>query len=301
MRVRHFLPALAILGLVPLAAGPAMAAAPGNDEYTGATVLQLGDHITQDTTQATTNSGDEQDNSACGAPATNATVWFQYTPFIDGDVLIDVSKSDYSAGVMVFEGTPSASSLVTCGPGTVGATLAGGTTYYIMAFSDTDTIGGSLDLSLTHAPRPATHVTVAKKGKAFHGGAATLHGTYSCANDFFGSELDAHLLQRAGRLKIQADGFRSVRCDGKKHPYSVRLVSPTGYYAKGAARARISLTACGVSTCAVSTAKGRITLAWASAIRQRQAWMKQPTHLPEVRPHAWASHRPEAGRTLWPR
>ena len=95
-----------------------------------------------------------------------------------GAVVFDVTESDYSAGLMVFEGTPTADSLVTCGPGIVGLHAQGGQTYYVMAFSDTAVNGGNLVLSLKKAPTPRAHVTLSKRGLAFHGGAgaARIHG-----------------------------------------------------------------------------------------------------------------------------
>src|SRR5262249_41190032 len=160
------------VALGPLAAGAANAAAPSNDESTGAEVVHLGDTVNEDTTQATTNAGDDTLNQDCGAPATNASVWFKYTPGQKRNVALDTTASDYSSGLMVFDGTPTADSLVTCGPGEVGLRARAGHTYYIMAFSDTDVIGGNLVLSLVNAPTPKVHVSVAKHGLAFHSGAA---------------------------------------------------------------------------------------------------------------------------------
>ncbi|HEX3929445.1 MAG TPA: hypothetical protein VHW64_01985, partial [Nocardioides sp.] len=70
------------MALVPLAAGPASAAPPGNDEVGGAIALNLGDRVTEDTTQATTNAGDDALNAACGAPVTEASVWYSYHPLV---------------------------------------------------------------------------------------------------------------------------------------------------------------------------------------------------------------------------
>src|ERR1700750_1738567 len=204
---RFFLPVILGAALVPLAAGPASAAPPGNDEPSGAVALGLGDTVTQDTTVGTTDAGDEALNAKCGAPATNGSVWYTYHPAGKHNVALDASASNYSAGLMVFRGaTPTANSLITCGPGEVGLHVRAGKTYTIMAFSDTPSVtGGNLVLSLKNAPKPRVHVTMAKKGVAFHGGAAKLHGTYSCTHADSFAELDTHLFQRAGRLKVQGD------------------------------------------------------------------------------------------------
>jgi hypothetical protein len=262
--------------LVSYAAGSAYAAAPpANDESTGAVVLHLGDQVNEDTTQATTNAGDDALNANCGAPATNASVWFKYTPTKDRNVILDTSASDYSSGMMVFKGTPTPNSLRACGPGSVGIRAKAGKTYYVMAFSDTDVNGGNLVLTLNNAPTPHVHVTVAKHGLAFHGGAAQIHGTYSCTHAESFAGVDSHLLQRAGRLKIQADSGTNVTCDGRTHPWSTRLVSPVGTYAKGAAKAKATIFACGVIQCSHIKVKRDVHLSWAKS--PNRAWMKQPT------------------------
>jgi hypothetical protein len=294
MRARRFL-TVAIFGaaLVPLAAGPANAAPPDNDEVAGAVVLHLGDQIQQDTTEATTNAGDAALNANCGAPATNASVWYQYTPTTKRNVVLDVSASDYSAGAMIFKGTPTADSLLACGPGAVGLRAKAGQTYYVMVFSDDAVNGGNLVLSLANAPTPSVHVAVAKRGTATHGGAATVHGTYSCTHADSFAEVDAHLLQRAGRLKIQADSGTAIQCDGKRHPWSVRLVSPVGTYARGHASTKVSIIACGLLECRQAKTTGKVQLSWASSSR-RQAFT-HPSMAPTARPrsiHSLYQHWP---------
>ena len=281
--LRHLVPALLAVALVSLAAAPAMAAPPANDEPGGAIALQLGDRVTQDTTQATTNSGDDALNANCGAPATNASVWYQYTPVVTGNAVLDTTQSSYSAGLMVFQGTPTADSLVTCGPGEVGLHAVAGTTYTIMAFSDTDTIGGTLVLSLKNAPRPRVHVKLSKHGVAFHkGGAAKIHGTYSCTHSESFAVIAAHLRQRAGRLKIQADSGTNIRCNGKRHHWTAKLVSPVGTYAAGKAVAKVGIVSCGLIQCRQAKTQAHLHLTWSSG-PQRQ-WMKHPTTAPRQHP-----------------
>jgi hypothetical protein len=259
-----------------------MAAPPSNDEASGATVIHLGAHVTEDTTQATTNAGDDALNANCGAPATNASVWFSYTSSTKRDILIDVSHSDYSAGLMVFQGNPTANSLRTCGPGEVGLRVKPGRTYYIMAFSDTDVIGGNLDLTLQNAPTPKVRVHVAKRGVATHG-AAKLHGTYFCKNGDF-AVVSARVLQRAGRLKIQGEADSGVRCDGARHHWSAKVISPVGTYAAGKAVARVRIFACGVLKCSHIGTKSHGHLAQGPRAH-RTATMGHPAVSRLPRPH----------------
>jgi hypothetical protein len=259
------------VALVPLAATSASAAAPGNDEPQGAVVLHLGDRVVQDTSQATTNAQDQALNASCGAPATNASVWYKYSPHDDHLVVLDGKASDYSTGVMVFLGTPTADSLVACGPGAIGLHAQAGETYYIMAFSDDPNVnGGTLVLSLKKAPPPPrVHISVAKRGVAFRGGAgaARLHGTYSCRRGSF-AFLAGTLHQRAGRLKIRANIGKRLRCNGRHHHWSAQVVSDVGTYVRGNARAKVQIVGCGIITCRHDTSgRHHIHLAWA---RRRQ-------------------------------
>jgi len=263
------------VALVPLGAGAASAAPPDNDEVAGAVVLHLGDRVEQDTREATTNAADDALNTNCGAPATSASVWYQYSPTVKRNAVLDTSASSYSAGLMVFKGTPTPDSLVTCGPGAVGLRAQAGKTYYIMAFSDSEVNGGDLVLTLQNAPTPHAHVAMAKGGVAFHGGAAKVHGTYSCTHGEGFAAVEAHLLQRAGRLKIQADSGTRVHCDGRRHRWSTRLVSPVGTYARGPALAKARIIACGVLECRQDKVKRHIHLARAPSSHRQ--WMAHPS------------------------
>ena len=292
MRARRILIAAMFgVALVPLAAGAASAAPPGNDEPAGALVLNVGDRVEQDTTEATTNAADDALNANCGAPATNASVWYQYTPSAKSKVVLDTTASSYSAGLMIFEGTPTADSLIACGPGAVGLRAQAGQTYYIMAFSDSEVDGGNLVLTLQNAPTPHVHVSMAERGAAFHGGggAAQVHGTYSCTHGESFARVDVHLLQRAGRLKIQADSGTNIRCNGKRHRWSARLVSPVGTYARGPAVAKATIVACGVLECRQQKAKRHIHLAWAPSSHRQ--WLAQPSMARRERPRPLVSQQ----------
>jgi hypothetical protein len=262
MRIRRLLTSTIVaVALVPLATGPAEAAPPDNDDASGALTVTLGARVTQDTTEATTDAGDDALNESCGAPFTNASVWYEYTADVDRKVAFDASESGYSAGLMVFKGTPSADSLRTCGPGTVGLKVRAGKTYYVMVFSDTETNGGSMVLRVRNAPSPKMHVTVARHGVAFHGGAARVHGTYRCKNADF-AFIDAVIRQRAGRLKIRGEGDVDARCNGKTHRWSARVVSPVGTYARGKAKVKVTLFGCGLIDCRHDQASHDLRLAW---------------------------------------
>jgi Family of unknown function (DUF6299) len=151
-------------------------------------------------------------------------------------------------------------------------------------------------LRAINAPTPHARVTLDKRGVAFHGGAAQLHGTYSCTHADSFAGVTAHLYQRAGRLKIQADGSAGVRCNGKLHHWSARLVSPIGTYAKGPALARVRIISCGLLQCRQDHAKRHVDLAWST--KPQRAWMAHPTTARQERPsrvparqHSWPGGR----------
>lgn len=281
--LRLLLPATLAVGLLPFAVAPATAAPPANDEPDGAVRLHLGERVVQDTTEATTNDQDAALNAACGAPATNASVWYTYSPAVDRKVVLDMTGSSYSGGFLVFKGTPSADSFVTCGPGTIGLRARAGRTYYIMVISDTDVNGGELVLTLKRAVVPRVHVSLASSGVVYRGGAARIHGSYSCSRSD-SAFLGAHILQRAGRLKIQADAGQEVQCDGRRHRWSARLVSPVGTYAQGHARARVRVTACGTLACRHDTARSGVHLVWAPSGSSPGAVSPSPARVEPPRP-----------------
>jgi Family of unknown function (DUF6299) len=272
------------MALVPFAAGPAMAAPPANDVPGGALAVSMGDTATQDTTEATTDADDAAFNENCGAPETGASVWYTFTPDADAKVVFDTSESSYETGLMIFKGTPTPDSLRACGPVGLGLKAHAGKTYYVMAFNDNALTGGDLVLTVTKAPTPKVHVTLDKHGVAFHTGAAKIHGTYSCKHDESFSGLNTHIIQRAGRLKIQATRGIGTLCDGQRHRWSAKLVSPVGTYARGPAVAKAQVFACGLLECRQAKVEGHVSLSWAKGPHRQQA--AKPTTGLTARPHA---------------
>jgi len=264
--------ALAAGAIGVLAAGvtvaPAWAAAPANDEVAGAVAVSLGDHITLDTTEATTTAADAALNtdSDCGAPATDASVWYSYTAAADGGVVLDASSSDYSAGFMLFEGTPTADSFLGCGPQTAGFGTTAGTTYTVMVFDDgldeNPANGGNLVLDVNEAPPPPTvDVTVDPRAKVDKAGTAWVTGSYTCTDGDF-IELDGELHQNVGRLTINGFGFifDEGTCDGAPHTFTMPITGENGKFAGGKAASIVFSFACGAFECADGYAEQRIQL-----------------------------------------
>ena len=248
---------LAAVLLLALQALPAVAAPPSNDTIGGATAVSLGYSAVLDTTEATTDADDVQLNADCGAPATDASVWYSFTAAADGGVVVDVSQSDYSAGVLVGVGTPGSLELVTCGPLTVGFTAEAGTTYYILAIDDQGDgggNGGTLRISISEAPPPPTvEITVDPIGRVdAQTGVAYLTGTYTCTNadfiDVFG-EARQTIGVRAAVIGF-FEFFDIGTCDGTVQTWSAAVFPDNGKFAGGKTLTVTFAFACGAFECA---------------------------------------------------
>ena len=226
--------ALALIALAAFAA-PALAAAPNNDTFANAKVVALGFGETLDTTQATTDGDDAQLNQDCGAPTTDASVWYA----IDGNgggVKVDVSASSYSAGVIVAAGTQGSLTMLACGPSSVAFKADTGTRYYVLAFDDQDDgggNGGTLKIQFQQTLVPDVDFTVNRYGSFdSRTGAATLSGSYSCsAGASFVIFVDA--VQKVGRGSVVGFEVFEGSCDGTLHPWSVVVAPDSGKFAGG--------------------------------------------------------------------
>lgn len=249
-----------------LTAAPALAAPPGNDLYPGRTVVGAVPFTDQvDTTQATTDADDQEVNTTCGAPALDASVWYELTAATDDVLLADVSGSSYSAGVAVVTGAPGSFSLVACGPGATAWQASAGTKYTLLAFDDQFDGGGNggvLNLKVEVAPPPpALEVTVSPTA-TFNSrtGAVTLTGTINCEDTAQFAFVDAQLTQRVGRMLIRGFGGTDVTCDGTTRPWSFMVQGDNGLF-KGGKAAQVTFSlACGVAFCSEYLAEQTIQI-----------------------------------------
>lgn len=240
--------------LVGLMSAAALANPPSNDVFTGATPVTIGFKEILDTSQATTDGDDAQLNATCGAPATDASVWYVLQGS-DQNVVVDVSSSTYSAGVLVGVGSEGNLQTVTCGPRTVTFFAAAGTTYYILAIDDQfdgGGNGGSLEIAFTEVPPPpALKFSLDRFGSVDPStGVATISGAYVCANgDFVDLFVDAS--QNVGRFTISGVGsfFEARTCDGLSHPWSADVVPQNGKFAGGKSLTTTFSFSCGPFQC----------------------------------------------------
>jgi hypothetical protein len=202
------------LGLLIGAPAAVLAAAPSNNTWTGRTVIgSLPFTDTVDTTEANVGGQDPLINADCGAPATDASVWYELTATSDANLTVDVTKSDYSAGVIVATGSPNNWSVVICGPGLVIFPATTGVTYTILAFDDqSDGIGNGGTLVLSVTPPPVLHLTVDPVG-TLDGktNLVTVTGTLSCSLPTQ-VQMYGDVRQRAGRQYIFGNLFADASC-----------------------------------------------------------------------------------------
>jgi hypothetical protein len=257
--MKRLLVLLSVVALWSLAfATTALAAAPGNDTYAGRVtvgVLPFSDSL--DTTEATSDADDAEANANCGAPATDASVWYEFTAPADTNILVDVSASDYSAGVIVVSGSPGSFVLQGCGPGAVGFFASSGEPYAILAFDDQldgAGNGGTLEITVDVAPPPPTvDVTVDPVGSFDKfTGSATISGTFSCTGDAVFTEIDVQLTQSVGRFTITGFGAifdEAPVCDGSIQAWSVEVFGSNGTFKGGHSVAVTFAFACGTFEC----------------------------------------------------
>ncbi len=255
--------ALLSLGLVV----PVLAASPGNDVYAGRTTIATLPFSTSiDTTPASTDALDLEANAGCGAPAVDASVWFEYTPTVDGGVIFDPSASNYSAGLILLTGGPGSFTYQNCGE-VLGFSLSAGVTYTILAFDDQldgTGIGGNLILSVFPAPPPPTIALTVNATGSFNpkAGSATIRGTITCSGgDEFGkNNINLQVTQTIGRFIFTADGWTDFVCDGTTRPWSVEVSSTTGKFGGGKATVSVFGFACGAFSCANTEVDRTVTL-----------------------------------------
>ena len=231
---------------------PALAAAPANDTWAGrAAIGAIPFSTTQDTTEATTDADDDEANT-CGAPAMDASVWYELSG-VSGDILVDVSGSDYAAGVFVLVGSPGSFEVVACAPGAVVFTADPSVAYSILAIddgSDGGGNGGSLSLVVDVAPPPPT-VDLNVDGSArfdSRTGVATVSGTATCDGTDFGF-VELMLEQRVGRFIVRGFGFAEFPCTGSAEAWTAEVVGDTGLFKGGKGSLQAFASACNEISC----------------------------------------------------
>jgi len=222
---------------------PALAQAPGNDDFDNAiSIVGLPFSDTTSTVEATAALDDPQPTCV----PTSHTVWYQFTPTTDMRIAANTSGSDYDTTISVFTGARGSLTEVACNDDSifglqslVAFDAQAGETYHFMTGSFSDSDGGNLvfNVNVTGPPiefdlqvdpvarvKPSTGVVV-------------VSGTVTCSRPAF-ADIYGDLSQRAGRFYIHGFFYTSFECDGVTS-WSGVAVGDNGIFVGGKAEAAI--------------------------------------------------------------
>jgi hypothetical protein len=186
----------------------------------------------------------------------DASVWFDLEATTDAWVAVDVSESDYSAGVFVATGSPGSFEVLACGPGAVAFEALSGVTYAVLAIDDQQDGAGNGGQLIMHVeeipPPPDVSITVNKSGRFdSKTGAAIISGTVTCSDapvEF--SFIDVFVRQAVGRIFIDGYGFiEGFTCDGTSQPWSAEVFGSNGVFRGGKSLTATFAVACGEFLC----------------------------------------------------
>ena len=265
---------LALIGGIVFTAGPAAAAAPGNDTQAGAvTITSLPFHYTEDTTEATVDASESVASDLClsfGAPKFEHAVWFKATipAGVTQAIRVDTTLSDYSTGIAVLADNGGTLSALDCVPGTYsspGPPPEG--TYYLVIFGDgflTEATSGNLDLSVDVAPPPPdVAMTIAPTGTATKEGGVWISGTVTCTGaNAVVADIEGTVSQTVGRLIISSDFllFPDIPCDGVSYPWRAYAPPTNGKFSGGKAVTVSSAFGCNDAECSSAYAQATVKL-----------------------------------------
>ena len=227
---------LTVPALLLLAASPAIAQPPANDDFDSATVvpgLPFTDQL--NTTEATT-AADDPDCSGQGA-----TVWYSFTPTADLRVEANTLGSDYDTTLSAYTGTRGALTQIACNDDAAGSLqsrvrfdAAAGQTYFFMVGSFASGPGGNLTFNVDVAPPPLElGLTIDPTGSVVPSkGVATISGTVTCSQPA-SVGVEGRMEQRAGRLLIHGFFFAFVECTPPATAWSATVEGENGRFVAG--------------------------------------------------------------------
>jgi hypothetical protein len=230
---------LAVPALLLLAASPAIAQPPANDDFDSATVvpgLPFTDQL--DTTEATT-AADDPDCFGQGA-----TVWYSFTPTTDLRVDANTLGSDYDTTLSVYTGTPGALTQIACNDDAAGSLQSrvrfdatAGETYFFMVGAFGGGPGGNLTFNLDVAPPPLElGLTIDPTGSVVPSkGVATISGTVTCSQPA-SVGVEGRMEQRVGRLLIHGFFSAFVECTPPATAWSATVEGENGLFVAGRAQ-----------------------------------------------------------------
>ncbi|MBA3690516.1 MAG: hypothetical protein H0W82_03770 [Actinobacteria bacterium] len=254
-------PALLAAGLTIMAAGPAFAAVPTNDDFASATPIgQMPFTDAVNTVDATTQATDPV---VCGGAA--HSVWYSYTSDRDGTLTFDTFGSDFDTQLSAYTGTEGSLTMVACNDDAnmlqsqITIDITTGTTYYFMATGCCRTADGTSGNLVVHADVRALpftfDVTFSSGSTDPKTHATTISGTVVCSEP--GSvDIAGELQQRL------ASGLFSVQvvCSPETSTFTATVSPSAGSFMPGKATvADVVISGCGATDCDSQTLVGVVT------------------------------------------
>jgi hypothetical protein len=237
--------ATAILGATLALPGSAWAQAPPNDTFEQATVISSAPFSqTLDTSEATTDATDAEALASCGVSGIplSATVWYEFTPSADQNLVVSTDGSSYSAGVAVLTGSPGSLFAVSCSAGFATFSATAGQTYHILVADIGGGSGGTLNLSVETTPEFELSVDRFAQFDP-KTGVATVTGTLTCPSGSTGTIFFGTLSQGT----TTAETFPTpvaVPCSGAAQQWSIALTPLDGKFRGGPADASVDAFVC---------------------------------------------------------
>lgn len=248
-------------------AAPVLAAAPDNDTYPNRESIAVGFTATVDTTEATTDADDLDIAQGCdGVPALDASVWYSLTATADMGVVVDVSASTYSAGVIIASGVPGSFIVEACGPFGSAWFALSGETYTILVFDDQEDgtgNGGTLEINVVEMPPPPeVSLTVNPRGTFdARSGGAVISGTVTCTGAADYTYIEVSARQKVGRVFIGGWGYiEGFTCDGTTQAWSADIFPESGIFKGGRSITVTFAVACGLFDCGIGYVESIVML-----------------------------------------
>jgi hypothetical protein len=259
---RVALPTLLAAGLTIVAAGPASAAVPSNDDFANATVVS-GLPFTDATVNTADATTQPSDPVLCAGAA--HSVWYSYTADRNGTLSFDTFGTSFDTAVSAYTGTEGSLALVVCNDDSsntlqskVTFDTTAGTTYSIMVVGccqTADGASGDLVVNADLGPAPFTFdVSFAAGSVDTKTHETVLSGSVVCSEP--GAVDIAGALQQ--RLALGSFSVHTA-CSPEATTFTVPVVSSVGAFMPGKSSVRDLVTSgCGTTDCDSGSLGGEV-------------------------------------------
>ena len=259
---RLALPALLVAGLTIMAAGPATAAVPTNDDFANATV------VTSSFTDTTVNTTDatSQATDPTGCMGAAHSVWYTFTAARDGSASFDTLGSGFDTLLSAYTGTEGSLTLVACNDDSnnvlqsqITFDVTSGTTYHVMVAGCCQTADGASGDLVVNADVPdasfAFDVSFSSGSVDLKTHEATIDGTVVC-NGPGVVDIAGELQQRLRRGSFSVE----VACSRDASTFTAAVSSSEGSFMPGRATIRdVLISGCGATDCDSRSLEGAVT------------------------------------------